>query len=72
MYDFEPNEEVILDDIIPKNIAIQIHSALLENLASEQGSRMTAMDNATRNANDMIDRLTLFYNRSRQASLQKN
>ena len=54
MYDFEPNEEVILDDIIPKNIAIQIHSALLENLASEQGSRMTAMDNATRNANDMI------------------
>ena len=64
MYDFEPNEEVILDDIIPKNIAIQIHSALLENLASEQGSRMTAMDNATRNANDMIDRITLFYNRS--------
>ena len=60
MYDFEPNEEVILDDIIPKNIAIQIHSALLENLASEQGSRMTAMDNATRNANDMIDRLNSF------------
>ena len=71
MYDFEPNEEVILDDIIPKNIAIQIHSALLENLASEQGSRMTAMDNATRNANDMIDRLTLFYNRSRQALITK-
>ena len=66
-YDFEPDEEVILDEIIPKNIAIQIHSALLENLASEQGSRMTAMDNATRNANDMIDNLTLFYNRSRQA-----
>ncbi len=71
MYDFEPNEEVILDDIIPKNIAIQIHSALLENLASEQGSRMTAMDNATRNANDMIDKLTLFYNRSRQALITK-
>ena len=71
MYDFEPNEELILDDIIPKNIAIQIHSALLENLASEQGSRMTAMDNATRNANDMIDRLTLFYNRSRQALITK-
>ena len=71
IYDFEPDEEVILDDIIPKNIAIQIHSALLENLASEQGSRMTAMDNATRNANDMIDRLTLFYNRSRQALITK-
>ena len=70
-YDFEPNEEEILDDIIPKNIAIQIHSALLENLASEQGSRMTAMDNATRNANDMIDNLTLFYNRSRQALITK-
>ena len=68
---FEPDEEVILDDIIPKNIAIQIHSALLENLASEQGSRMTAMDNATRNANDMIDKLTLFYNRSRQALITK-
>ena len=71
MYDFEPDEEVILDDIIPKNIAIQIHSALLENLASEQGSRMTAMDNAARNANDMIDKLTLFYNRSRQALITK-
>ncbi len=66
-YDFEPDEEEILNQIIPKNIAIQIHTALLENLASEQGSRMTAMDNATRNANDMIDNLTLFYNRSRQA-----
>ncbi len=70
-YDFEPDEEVILDEIIPKNIAIQIHTALLENLASEQGSRMTAMDNATRNANDMIDNLTLFYNRSRQALITK-
>ena len=71
MYDFEPDEEVILDDIIPKNIAIQIHSALLENLASEQGSRMTAMDNATRNAGDLVDKLTINYNRSRQASITK-
>ena len=70
-YDFEPSEEEILNEIIPKNIAIQIHTALLENLASEQGSRMTAMDNATRNANDMIDTLTLFYNRSRQALITK-
>ena len=70
-YDFEPSEEEILDEIIPKNIAIQIHTALLENLASEQGSRMTAMDNATRNADDMIDNLTLFYNRSRQALITK-
>ena len=70
-YEYEPSEEVILDQIIPKNIAIQIHSGLLENLASEQGSRMTAMDNATRNADDMIDNLTLFYNRSRQALITK-
>ena len=70
-YEYEPSEEVILDEIIPKNIAIQIHSGLLENLASEQGSRMTAMDNATRNADDMIDNLTLFYNRSRQALITK-
>jgi len=66
-YEYEPNEESVLNEIIPRNIAIQIHSGLLENLASEQGSRMTAMDNATRNANDMIDNLTLLYNRSRQA-----
>ena len=71
IYDYEPSEDEILDNIIPKNIAIQIHSALLENLASEQGSRMTAMDNATRNSNDMIDNLTLFYNRSRQALITK-
>ena len=70
-YDFEPDEEVILNEIIPRNVAIQIHTALLENLASEHGSRMTAMDNATRNANDMIDNLTLFYNRSRQALITK-
>ena len=66
-YEFEPSEENVLNEIIPRNIAIQIHSGLLENLASEQGSRMTAMDNATRNANDLIDNLTLLYNRSRQA-----
>ena len=70
-YDYEPSEEVLLEEIIPRNIAVQIHSGLLENLASEQGSRMTAMDNATRNANDMIDNLTLFYNRSRQALITK-
>ncbi len=70
-YEFEPNEEEILDDIVPKNIAIQIFTALLESTASEQGARMTAMDNATRNANDMIDNLTLFYNRSRQAVITK-
>ena len=70
-YDYEPNEEFLLEEIIPRNIAVQIHSGLLENLASEQGSRMTAMDNATRNANDMIDNLTLFYNRSRQALITK-
>ena len=66
-YEFEPNQEHVLNEIIPRNIAIQIHSGLLENLASEQGSRMTAMDIATRNAIDMIDNLTLLYNRSRQA-----
>ena len=70
-YEFEPSEESVLNEIIPRNIAIQIHSGLLENLASEQGSRMTAMDNATRNANDMIDNLTLIYNRSRQALITK-
>ena len=71
IYDYEPSEDEILDNIIPKNIAIQIHSALLENLASEQGSRMTAMDNATRNAGDLVDKLTIDYNRSRQASITK-
>ena len=64
-------KKFLLEEIIPRNIAVQIHSGLLENLASEQGSRMTAMDNATRNANDMIDNLTLFYNRSRQALITK-
>ena len=71
VYDFEPEEEEILNEIIPKNIAIQVFTGLLESSASEQGARMTAMDNATRNANDMIDDLTLFYNRSRQAVITK-
>ena len=70
-YEFEPSEENVLNEIIPRNIAIQIHSGLLENLASEQGSRMTAMDNATRNAGEMIDNLTLQYNRTRQAVITK-
>ena len=71
VYEFEPSEEEILTNIIPKNIAIQIFTSLLESTASEQGSRMTAMDNATRNANDKIDDLTMFYNRSRQAVITK-
>ncbi|NIY71037.1 F0F1 ATP synthase subunit gamma [Marivivens donghaensis] len=66
-YDYEPGEEEILDDLLPKSVATQIFSALLENGASEQGARMSAMDNATRNAGDMIDRLTIEFNRSRQA-----
>ena len=70
-YDFEPSEEEILEEIVPNNIATQIFTGLLESLASEHGSRMTAMDNATRNADDMIDNLTLFYNRSRQALITK-
>jgi F-type H+-transporting ATPase subunit gamma len=67
--DYEPDEEGILADLLPRNIAIQIFGALLENAASEQGSRMTAMDNATRNAGDMINRLTIQYNRTRQAAI---
>ena len=70
-FEFEPNEEEILDVLLPKNIAIQIYSSLLENMASEQGARMTAMDNATRNAGDMIGGLTLVYNRTRQAAITK-
>jgi len=66
-YDYEPDEEVILADLLPRGVATQIFSALLENAASEQGARMSAMDNATRNAGDMIDRLTIQFNRSRQA-----
>ena len=67
IYTYEPGEEEILEQLLPRNVAVQVLRALLENAASEQGSRMTAMDNATRNAGDMIDRLTLVYNRSRQA-----
>ena len=71
VYEFEPSEEEILGELLPKNLAVQIFAALLENAASEQGARMTAMDNATRNAGEMIDRLTLNYNRTRQAAITK-
>ena len=71
IYEFEPSEEEILTELLPKNLAVQIFTALLENTASEQGARMTAMDNATRNAGEMIDRLTLNYNRTRQAAITK-
>lgn len=70
-YDFEPEEEKILERLLPKNLAVQIYSGLLENAASEQGARMSAMDNATRNAGEMIKSLTLKYNRSRQAAITK-
>ncbi|MEM6440291.1 MAG: F0F1 ATP synthase subunit gamma [Pseudomonadota bacterium] len=69
LYEYEPEEEAILADLLPRAIATQIFTALLENAASEQGARMSAMDNATRNAGDLIDRLTLEYNRSRQAAI---
>ena len=69
--EYEPEEEEILAELLPRNIAVQIFRALLENAASEQGSRMTAMDNATRNAGDMINRLTIQYNRTRQAAITK-
>ena len=67
--EYEPGEEEILEELLPRNIAVQIFRALLENAASEQGSRMTAMDNATRNAGDMINRLSIQYNRTRQAAI---
>ncbi|MBA2918494.1 F0F1 ATP synthase subunit gamma [Sphingomonas sp. MAH-20] len=67
--DYEPDEEAILADLLPKNVAIQIYGALLENQAGFYGSQMTAMDNATRNAGDMINRLTIQYNRTRQAAI---
>ena len=70
-YEFEPEEDEILDDLLPKNISTQIHKAFLENSASEQGSRMTAMDSATRNAGDLVEKLTINYNRSRQAAITK-
>ena len=69
--EYEPDEEAILTDLLPRNLAVQVFRALLENAASEQGSRMTAMDNATRNAGDMINRLTITYNRTRQAAITK-
>jgi F-type H+-transporting ATPase subunit gamma len=71
IYEFEPEEAEILDDLLPRNLAVQVYTALLENAASEQGARMTAMDNATRNAGEMIDRLNITYNRSRQAAITK-
>lgn len=71
LYDYEPGEEEILAELLPRAVATQIFAALLENAASEQGARMSAMDNATRNAGDMIDRLTTEYNRSRQAAITK-
>lgn len=71
VYEYEPTEEAILAELLPRNISVQIFRALLENAASEHGSRMTAMDNATRNAGDMINSLTLTYNRTRQAMITK-
>lgn len=68
-YEYEPDEEEILADLLPRNVSTQIFRGLLENAASEQGSRMSAMDNATRNAGEMIDKLTIQYNRSRQAAI---
>jgi len=70
-YEFEPDEDEILEDLLPKNISTQVFKAFLENSASEQGSRMTAMDSATRNAGDLVNKLTINYNRSRQAVITK-
>ena len=70
-YEFEPDEDEILTNLLPKNISSQIFKAMLENSASEQGARMSAMDNATRNAGEMVDKLTIEYNRSRQAAITK-
>jgi len=71
VYEYEPDEAGILEALLPRNLAMQVYKALLENAASEQGARMAAMDNATRNAGDMINRLTIFYNRTRQAYITK-
>jgi F-type H+-transporting ATPase subunit gamma len=71
VYEFEPDEQTILTELLPRNLAVQIYRALVENAASEQGARMTAMDNATRNAGDMIESLTLTYNRTRQAQITR-
>ncbi len=70
-YEFEPDEETILAALLPRNMAIQLFRALIESAAGEQGARMAAMDNATRNAGDMINRLTLNYNRTRQANITR-
>ncbi|MEQ8443658.1 MAG: F0F1 ATP synthase subunit gamma [Alphaproteobacteria bacterium] len=70
-YEFEPGEEEILEALLPKNLAVQVYRAMLESFASEQGARMTAMDNATRNAGDMINSLSITYNRARQAMITK-
>jgi F-type H+-transporting ATPase subunit gamma len=70
-YDYEPDETEILESLLPRNLGVQVFRALLENSASEEGARMTAMDNATRNAGEMINKLTIFYNRSRQAYITK-
>jgi F-type H+-transporting ATPase subunit gamma len=71
VYEFEPDENEILAELLPRNLATQIYRGLLENAASEQGARMSAMDSATRNAGDMIDKLTMRYNRQRQANITK-
>ncbi len=71
LYEYEPQPEQILEELLPRNLAVQLYKALLESAAGEQGARMAAMDNATRNAGDMINRLTIFYNRSRQAYITK-
>jgi F-type H+-transporting ATPase subunit gamma len=69
IYEYEPDEESILADLLPRNLSVQVFRALLENAASEQGAKMSAMDNATRNAGDMINRLSIQYNRQRQAAI---
>jgi F-type H+-transporting ATPase subunit gamma len=71
VYEFEPSETGILEELLPRNLAVQIYGALVENAASEQGARMTAMESASRNAGDMIDRLTMTYNRTRQAQITR-
>lgn len=71
LHEFEPEEDELLAALLPRNLAVQVHAALLESAAGEQGARMTAMDSASRNAGDMIDRLTLSYNRQRQAAITK-
>ncbi|GHF20348.1 ATP synthase gamma chain [Kordiimonas sediminis] len=69
VYEYEPDEAAILEDLLPRNVAVQVYRALLENAASEQGASMTAMENATKNAGELIDRLTITYNRTRQAAI---